>query len=84
MTYLIYDILGEDLLAEHHDLDTATLDAEALADLVARDLEDQLATNGEGHPGGIPVTVMVHDADTGLPCAEVTVHTEPVPPRAAA
>jgi hypothetical protein len=27
------------------------------------------------------VTVMVHDADTGLPCAEITLRTDPVPPR---
>jgi hypothetical protein len=77
----VHDARTGALLAEHDDLDAAGDDAELLADLRARDIEQQLRMNGEGHRGGIPVTLVVHDADTGTPCAEITVHTAAVPPR---
>ena len=81
MTYLTYETRTEDLLAELDNFEAATTGAELLADRTARDIEWQPAANGGGRPGGISVTLEVHDADTGAAYADITVCSNPVPPR---
>jgi len=62
--YEIYDVETEELLACCHDLVEAEAVAERYAEHVAALIEEQLAANGEGHPGGIEVRLAVHDSHT--------------------
>jgi hypothetical protein len=81
MGYEIWDTDTEKFLALQGDLEAALFLAEDLAEELAAVTEAQLAANGEGHPGGIPVRLAIHDPATGEPLGTVHRHTRPITAR---
>ncbi|HEX3827822.1 MAG TPA: hypothetical protein VHV82_11170 [Sporichthyaceae bacterium] len=87
MDYMGYEIWGtdtEELLAIHGNLQAAFALADELAEELVAVVQAQLVANGEGHPGGIPVRLAVHDPVTGEPLGTVVRLTRPAPARTAA
>jgi hypothetical protein len=80
--YEMLDTDTEELLAVHGDLQATFALADELAEDLAAVVQAQLAANGEGHPGGIPVRLAVHDPVTGEPLGTVVRLTRPAPARA--
>jgi hypothetical protein len=67
------------VLAVRDTLTSAIAAAGHLAARLVEETQAQLAANGEGHPGLLPITLTVRDADTGAPLVTRTARTRPVP-----
>ena len=67
------------VLAVRDTLTGAVAAAHHAATGLVEETQAQLAANGEGHPGRLPITLTVRDADTGEPLVTRTARTRPAP-----